>query len=199
MRGSGGRARISAKAGGLARQTPETMVVPQRHRCDHARKSSKNPVVSMALVPNRKTPTFLRVMPKGKLYSYVRFSSREQAKGDSLHRQTEMARRYAEEHGYVLDTSLDLHDKGISGFKGANRAKGRLGDFLRTFDYSREAPKLGVKMWKAITCILLDMVMVETREASVETVPPAVSAVEMSLDEYRYLTRSAVQTFQAVR
>ena len=75
----------------------------------------------------------------------------------------------------------------------------RLGDFLRTFDYSREAPKLGVKMWKAITCILLDMVMVETREAAVETVPPAVSAVEMSLDEYRYLTRSAVQTFQAVR
>ena len=76
----------------------------------------------------------------------------------------------------------------------------RLGDLLRTFDYSREAPKLGVKMWKAITCILLDMVMVETRrEASVETVPPAVSAVEMSLDEYRYLTRSSVQTFQAVR
>lgn len=76
----------------------------------------------------------------------------------------------------------------------------RLGDFLRTFDYSREAPKLGVKMWKAITCILLDLVMIESRrEASVATVPPAVSAVEMTIDEYRYLTRSAVQTFQAVR
>ena len=76
----------------------------------------------------------------------------------------------------------------------------RIGDFLRTFDYSREAPKnLGVKMWKAITCILLDMVLVETREASVERVPPSVVTVGMTKDEYRYLTRSAVQTFQSTR
>ena len=76
----------------------------------------------------------------------------------------------------------------------------RIGDFLRTFDYSREAPKnLGVKMWKAITCILLDMVLVETREASVERVPPSVETVGMTKDEYRYLTRSAVQAFQSTR
>ena len=36
-------------------------------------------------------------------------------------------------------------------------------------------------------------------DCRVATVPPAVSAVEMTIDEYRYLTRSAVQTFQALR
>ena len=70
-------------------------------------------------------------MHKPKLYSYQRFSTKDQAGGDSLRRQTEMARRYAEENGYDLDTSLELQDLGVSGFKGANRAKGRLGDFLR--------------------------------------------------------------------
>jgi hypothetical protein len=75
-------------------------------------------------------------------------------------------------------------------------AEHRIGDFLRTFDYSSEAPKLPTKMWKAVTCILLDMVLLETRPKSVESVPPTVEAVGITIDEYRYLTRSAVQTFQ---
>jgi hypothetical protein len=76
-------------------------------------------------------------------------------------------------------------------------AERRLGDLLRTFDYSEEAPKLGVKLWKAMTCIFLDMVLIETREADpVTTIPPSVQAVGMTLDEYRYFTRSALQTFR---
>jgi hypothetical protein len=76
-------------------------------------------------------------------------------------------------------------------------AERRLGDLLRTFDYTEEAPKLGVKLWKAMTCIFLDMVLIETREADpVTTVPPSVQAVGMTLDEYRYFTRSALQTFK---
>jgi hypothetical protein len=75
-------------------------------------------------------------------------------------------------------------------------AEHRIGDFLRTFDYSSEAPKLPTKMWKAVTCILLDMVLLETRPKSVESVPPTVEAVGITIDEYIYLTRSAVQTFQ---
>jgi hypothetical protein len=74
-------------------------------------------------------------------------------------------------------------------------AEHRIGDLLRTFDYSSEAPKLPTKMWKAITCILLDMVMLETRPKSIESVPPTVEAVGITIDEYKYLTRSAVQTF----
>ena len=74
-------------------------------------------------------------------------------------------------------------------------AEKRLGDLLRTFDYSREAPKLEVKLWKAMTCVLLDMVMIETRVDALESLPPSVQAVGMALEEYKYLTRSGVQTF----
>mmetsp|Transcript_39607 Transcript_39607/g.95725 ORF Transcript_39607/g.95725 Transcript_39607/m.95725 type:complete len:524 (+) Transcript_39607:1-1572(+) len=74
-------------------------------------------------------------------------------------------------------------------------AESRIADWLRTFDYSAEAPKLPVKMWKAISCILLDMVLVENRKTA-EKLPPSVAAVDISLDEYKYLTRSAVQAFQ---
>ncbi|CAJ1936597.1 unnamed protein product [Cylindrotheca closterium] len=75
-------------------------------------------------------------------------------------------------------------------------AESRIADWLRTFDYSSEAPKLPVKMWKAISCMLLDMVLVESRKTVVEKLPPSVAAVGMSLEEYKYLTRSAVQAFQ---
>eukprot|EP00980_Cylindrotheca_fusiformis_P021173 scaffold8136_cov127-Cylindrotheca_fusiformis.AAC.13 len=75
-------------------------------------------------------------------------------------------------------------------------AEHRIGDFLRTFDYSSEAPKLPTKMWKTITCILLDMVLIETRAKTVDSVPPSVEAVGMTIEEYKYLTRKAVQTFQ---
>src|ERR1700758_3473375 len=49
-------------------------------------------------------------------YSYIRFSSPEQAKGDSLRRQTEAAEAYAKERGLSLDSSLTFRDLGISAF-----------------------------------------------------------------------------------
>ncbi|MCH7834064.1 MAG: recombinase family protein [Proteobacteria bacterium] len=64
-------------------------------------------------------------------YSYIRFSSPEQAKGDSRRRQVEASRAYAEEHGLHLDESLTMQDTGISAFKGLHRIKGALGEFLR--------------------------------------------------------------------
>src|SRR5215207_3150924 len=54
-------------------------------------------------------------------YSYIRFSSPEQAKGDSLRRQTEAAAAWCERHGVTLDTSLTLHDLGTSAIRGAHR------------------------------------------------------------------------------
>lgn len=44
-----------------------------------------------------------------KAYSYLRFSTPEQMKGDSFRRQREMAEAYARTHGYELDTSLTFH------------------------------------------------------------------------------------------
>jgi hypothetical protein len=89
-----------------------------------------------------------------------------------------------------LPRSLDelQHPKDIR-----RTAEKRLGDFLRTFTYAHEAPKLQTKLWKAMTCIFLDMVLIETRQP--DKLPPSVQAVGMTLDEYRYLTQSAVPTF----
>jgi DNA invertase Pin-like site-specific DNA recombinase len=72
-------------------------------------------------------------MPKVKprCYSYLRFSTPEQAKGDSLRRQTALAEEYAKRYGLQLDTELTLRDLGVSAFRGANRAVGALGGFLQ--------------------------------------------------------------------
>lgn len=67
---------------------------------------------------------------KPKAYSYLRFSTPEQQKGDSFRRQSSMAISYASRQGLDLDTSLTFHDLGISAFKGANAETGRLADFL---------------------------------------------------------------------
>ncbi|MDO8889630.1 MAG: recombinase family protein [Hydrogenophaga sp.] len=68
--------------------------------------------------------------PTKKAYSYVRFSTPEQSKGDSLRRQTDLAQKYANQHGLTLDTELTLRDMGISAFRGANVETGALGAFL---------------------------------------------------------------------
>lgn len=65
-----------------------------------------------------------------KAYSYLRFSTPEQSKGDSRRRQSDMAAQYARAHGLELDEILKFHDEGISGFRGKNAEAGRLGDFL---------------------------------------------------------------------
>lgn len=62
-------------------------------------------------------------------YSYLRFSTPEQERGDSFRRQKELAERYAELHDLDLDDRA-FHDLGVSAFRGANAATGRLGEFL---------------------------------------------------------------------
>ena len=69
-----------------------------------------------------------------KAYSYIRFSTPEQAEGDSYRRQTELSARYAEEHNLIVDESLSLYDKGLSGFTGENRSKGALSVFLKAVE-----------------------------------------------------------------
>jgi DNA invertase Pin-like site-specific DNA recombinase len=71
---------------------------------------------------------------KPRAYSYTRFSTPEQAQGDSARRQIDLAKRYAAKHGLALDETLRLSDAGVSGFRGANVRKGALGQFLRAVD-----------------------------------------------------------------
>ncbi len=69
--------------------------------------------------------------PTLKAYSYIRFSTPDQLKGDSLRRQTEAAESWAKDHGLALDNTLKLQDLGLSAFDGNHRDKGALGAFLK--------------------------------------------------------------------
>jgi DNA invertase Pin-like site-specific DNA recombinase len=72
--------------------------------------------------------------PRPKAYSYVRFSTPEQSKGDSLRRQMEKAVSYAAAHGLDLDQTLTFQDLGVSAFRGQNAATGQLGAFRRAVE-----------------------------------------------------------------
>src|SRR5262245_34106923 len=54
-------------------------------------------------------------------YSYLRFSSPQQAAGDSIRRQTETTAEWCARHKVTLDKSLNLRDEGVSAFRGNHR------------------------------------------------------------------------------
>lgn len=56
-------------------------------------------------------------------YSYIRFSTPEQRKGNSLQRQLDASRMLAERHGWRLDTSLRFSDLGRSAFKAGKQVE----------------------------------------------------------------------------
>jgi DNA invertase Pin-like site-specific DNA recombinase len=70
-------------------------------------------------------------------YSYLRFSSREQAKGESIARQVKLRDAYLERNGLTLDDSLALVDPATSSFRGKNRQYGRLKLFLDACEKGR--------------------------------------------------------------
>jgi DNA invertase Pin-like site-specific DNA recombinase len=66
-----------------------------------------------------------------KAYSYIRFSTPDQKKGDSLRRQLELSERYAKAHDLDLDEKLSFRDLGVSAFDSSNlESGGKLGEFL---------------------------------------------------------------------
>lgn len=69
-----------------------------------------------------------------KAYSYLRFSTPEQMKGDSHDRQWRAAVDYADKHGLDLDTNLTFKDLGVSAFRGKNAETGQLKMFLRAIE-----------------------------------------------------------------
>lgn len=70
-------------------------------------------------------------------YSYLRFSSAKQAKGDSRRRQEQYAVDVAKRNKWILDQSLHLSDSGVSAFRGKNASTGALADFLHCIESGR--------------------------------------------------------------
>lgn len=86
---------------------------------------------------------------KPRVYSYIRFSTPEQLKGDSLRRQLKMSEDWCERNGCTLDHSLKLHDLGVSAFKGRNATHGKLAAFLDAVDQGR-VPKGSVLLVESL-------------------------------------------------
>ena len=63
-----------------------------------------------------------------KAYSYIRFSTTDQIKGDSKRRQLEMSERFAADNGLSLVT--DYQDLGLSAYRGKNATEGALAQFI---------------------------------------------------------------------
>jgi DNA invertase Pin-like site-specific DNA recombinase len=71
-------------------------------------------------------------------YSYIRFSTPEQLKGDSLRRQTEATAEWCQKNDIPLDESLTLRDLGVSAYRGAHRDdKHDLAQFLRAVNQGK--------------------------------------------------------------
>lgn len=68
--------------------------------------------------------------PAPKAFSYVRFSTPEQARGHSQQRQLDGVRAMAARDGFELDENLTFQDLGVSAFHGRNVETGALGHFL---------------------------------------------------------------------
>ncbi|EKO3915510.1 recombinase family protein [Vibrio fluvialis] len=70
-------------------------------------------------------------------YSYIRFSSEKQKLGQSLQRQTERAKEYAQANGLTL-SEMTFQDLGISAFTGANKqGDAGLAKFLEACEQGR--------------------------------------------------------------
>ena len=72
-------------------------------------------------------------MSKPRAYSYLRFSTPDQSRGDSFRRQADKARKFAAQND--LELSEDSYqDLGVSAYRGRNIVEGQLGKFLEAVE-----------------------------------------------------------------
>lgn len=92
-----------------------------------------------------------------RVYSYTRFSTPEQVRGDSKRRQVDAARAWAEERGLTLDE--ELVDEGVSAFRGANRRDdAALGAFLNAVQ-TKDVPPGSVLIVESLDRISRDRIL----------------------------------------
>jgi DNA invertase Pin-like site-specific DNA recombinase len=118
-------------------------------------------------------------------YSYLRFSSAEQLKGDSLRRQLDKSRSYAAEHGLTLDETLQDH--GVSAFRGKNRERGALGRFLQLVNQGKVAQG---------SYLLVESLDRLSRESPLKAMRPFSDLIEAGI---RIVTLADAQVYDASR
>ena len=75
-----------------------------------------------------KNRTKIMSASKPRVFSYLRFSSPDQATGDSWRRQDRDRQSWCERHCMTLDETLTFEDPGISAFRGRHRAQSMQGE-----------------------------------------------------------------------
>lgn len=68
----------------------------------------------------------------------------------------------------------------------------RVADLVRTFDSSATAANLNTKMWRGLTTVLIAIAFPNNDSSTDDSVPPSIQRLVMSVEEYRYLTQSAI-------
>lgn len=81
-----------------------------------------------------KPPPATKSTTRPKAYSYIRFSTPEQQRGDSFRRQSQLAIAYAQKNDLDLDTGVTFHDLGTSAYRGKNAETGALKSFLQAVE-----------------------------------------------------------------
>ncbi len=84
-------------------------------------------------VATKVTAAICEMASRPKAYSYIRFSTKRQAKGDSLQRQLEKSRRYAAENDLDLQETT-FEDLGVSAFDRSNVTRGALAAFINAVE-----------------------------------------------------------------
>ena len=147
-------------------------------------------------------------------FSYVRFSSLKQQKGESFDRQSDFAAGVCKEHGWTLDESLTLHDLGVSAFRGKNAKVGALGLFLEVVKAGR-VPEGSILIIESIdrlsrnkigealqlfTSILNSGVRIFTREPQRLYTPDSINDFATLIEPLIYMSRaheeSATKSFR---
>lgn len=99
------------------------------------------------MASKRKTPAQPTARPR--YYSYSRFSSIEQAGGDSLDRQEHLLAEWCQRNGVSLDEVHRYSDEAISAFRGRNATEGALAEFVALVE-SGAVPKGSVLIVEAM-------------------------------------------------
>jgi DNA invertase Pin-like site-specific DNA recombinase len=137
-----------------------------------------------------------------KAYSYVRFSTPEQLKGDSLRRQTKLSADYCAKHKLLLDESLNLRDLGVSAYRGKNAATGALASFLDAVKQER-VPKGSVLIIENLDRLTRDeigealslFISILNAGIHIATLSPEVEYTKKSINEIGVILQAVLQLF----